>query len=307
MYSLQEVELALEHHDSRLSETLYKIERFAYSQGLTELADWSRQELDGYPLGFDVFGERTYRQVSVLWKDLYERIMHIQPDLVLTVSRLPLTISVGDLEGYSDKGIMLKNPRLIQTLNTISQTSIMGAEVAGTEIQSLLRRVRMEARQRLHSALPRVPNRSVVYASPDFANLVPDVDLVRILGQRWNEANSCFEVGAHLATVVLLGSILEGVLLSKVEQNPAQANASRSCPKDATSGRPLPFAAWTLQALIEVGHECGWLKKQYKNFSHVVRDYRNYVHPNKERQEGITFDAKMCRVVFEVVSAALGD
>jgi hypothetical protein len=104
--------------------------------------------------------------------------------------------------------------------------------------------------------------------------------------------------------VILLGSIIEGVLLSKVEMNPAQANKASSCPNDG-SGKPLPFTEWKLQNLIEVAHECGWLKKEYKDFSHVVRDYRNFVHPNKERKEGIVFDANICRVVWEVVSAAL--
>ena len=47
------------------------------------------------------------------------------------------------------------------------------------------------------------------------------------------------------------------------------------------------------------------LKRQFKDFSHVVRDYRNFIHPNKERQEGITFDAGTCKVVWEVVSASL--
>ncbi|MDQ3061621.1 MAG: hypothetical protein M3R14_02005, partial [Acidobacteriota bacterium] len=152
--------------------------------------------------------------------------------------------------------------------------------------------------------LPRVPTKKVSYPAPNFAKLVVDVGLVRVLSNRWTEANSAFESGAYLATVILLGSILEGVLLDKVEQNPIQANSSPKCPKDK-SGKPLAFKDWKLQSLIEVCHDCGWLKKEYKDFSHVVRDYRNFIHPNKERQERITFSEPICKVIWEVVSASL--
>jgi hypothetical protein len=47
------------------------------------------------------------------------------------------------------------------------------------------------------------------------------------------------------------------------------------------------------------------LKKEAKDFSHVVRDYRNFIHPNKELEEGINFKEPICKLVWEVVTVAL--
>ena len=182
--------------------------------------------------------------------------------------------------------------------------SELKANVSTEQIKSLLERIRKQARRKLHDALPRMPTRKTSYPAPNFAMLVSGIDLVRVLSNRWTEANLTFESGAYLATIILLGSILEGVLLDKIEQNPAQASGSPKSPKDK-SGKPLAFKDWKLQNLIEVCHDCGWLKKEYKDFSHVVRDYRNFIHPNKERQEGITFNEPICKVIWEVVSASL--
>src|SRR5437868_12140362 len=49
MYSLDEINEALEK--DKLSDALYKMERFAREHGLTDLAAWCSWELNGYPSG----------------------------------------------------------------------------------------------------------------------------------------------------------------------------------------------------------------------------------------------------------------
>jgi hypothetical protein len=229
--------------------------------------------------------------------------MAIPPQLAM-IQKLPVWIGVSELEEYIDNGFGYALPEFSELLNQLSNVPVGSAGISSDSVKGLLNRIRLEARARLHDNIPRIPKRRLLYPAPNFASLVTDAELARVLSNRWTEANLSFEAGAYLATVILLGSILEGVLLSKIEKNPAQANKASSCPKDRT-GKPLPISEWKLQNLIEVTHECGWLKKEYRDFSHVIRDYRNFVHPNKERKEGIIFDVNISRVVWEVVSAAL--
>lgn len=305
MYSLEEVNQSLENE--KISTSLYKLERFATSQGLTELANWSSNELNGYSNSKVKDEEKDiiekYRYVPVDWKNVWGRTVVIPPEFVF-LHKLTVWQGVIELEGYESEGFSLVIQQLIDAVNKISSVKVSKATISPEQTKSLFERIRIQARKNLHDYLPRVSTKKVVYPAPNFAKLVSDVDLVRVLSNRWTEANLTFEAGAYLSTVILLGSILEGVLLDKVEQNPAQASSSPKSPKDK-SGKPLPFKVWKLQSLIEVCHDCGWLKKEYKDFSHVVRDYRNFIHPNKERQEGITFSESICKVIWEVVSASL--
>jgi hypothetical protein len=300
MYSLDEINEALEK--DKLSDALYKMERFAREHGLTDLATWCSWELNGYPSGHGQ-EDIKHRTVGMQWRDIYGRPMVIPPEFSF-IQRVPVWIGVSELEGYVEEGFGYSLPELSKQLSQFSNVPVGSGGVAPDVVRGLLDRIRLQARSRLHDNIPRIPNRKLIYPAPNFASLGADAELARILSRRWTEANLSFESGAYLATMILLGSILEGVLLSKIEQNPAQSNSASSSPKDR-SGRPRPFSEWKLQNLIEVAHECGWLKKPYKDFSHVVRDYRNFIHPNKERQEGITFDVNTCKVVWEVVSAAL--
>jgi len=307
MYSLEEVNQSLE--SEKLSDALYKMERFSKSQGLTELENWCSYELEGYkdkPISDeeDKNISETYRNIAVEWKDIYSRPIIITDPKLVFIQKLPVWFGVLELEGFESEGLAIVEPDFIEMMNKLCTVSVSKATASSEQVKTLLGRIRKQARRRLHDALPRVVNRKIRYSVPNFAALVSDVDLARILSNRWTEANLTFESGAYLATVILLGSILEGVLLDKVEQNPAQANSSPKCPKDK-SGKPLAFKDWKLQNLIEVCHDCGWLKKEYKDFSHVVRDYRNFIHPNKERQERITFSEPICKVIWEVVSASL--
>ncbi len=71
------------------------------------------------------------------------------------------------------------------------------------------------------------------YVMPDFSKLTTDPIVAANLKMRWEEAQRCIAAQAYLATVLLLGSILEGVLIVVIQANPATANRSSKSPKDA--------------------------------------------------------------------------
>lgn len=150
------------------------------------------------------------------------------------------------------------------------------------------------------------PNGNYNLLRLDFNQIIPDENLSLVLNSRWNEIERCMNSEAFLSSIILMGSILEGVLLSVVENNPKEVNLSKSAPKDK-SGQILRFKNWTLNDLINVTHDCGWIGKDVKDFNDKLRDYRNLVHPRKQRDENFFPDEDTCSICLEVVRAALND
>jgi hypothetical protein len=177
-------------------------------------------------------------------------------------------------------------------------------QVEGLEL--VLSGVNPRIRERTATAVPPKPKEKPVEASPDFRRLVKDITLADILSFRWEEAQRCVRGGAHLSAVVMMGSILEGVLLHKVEQDPRTANQTKSCPKDR-SGSPKAIHEWGLSSLIDVAHEVGWLQGDVKRFSHALRESRNLVHPYVQRLQQDRPDQDTCSICWQVVRAAVAD
>src|SRR5262249_39110754 len=59
-----------------------------------------------------------------------------------------------------------------------------------------------------------------------------------ILNRRWNEAWSCFGVGALLASTVMMGAIPEALLLARINKQTDKSGvfSSKCAPKDKASG-----------------------------------------------------------------------
>jgi hypothetical protein len=64
------------------------------------------------------------------------------------------------------------------------------------------------------------------------------------------------------------------------------------------------FREWTLNDLIEVGHQCGWIEADVRDFAAALRDYRNLVHPWEQRERQVTADADTCAIAWGGASPA---
>jgi hypothetical protein len=113
---------------------------------------------------------------------------------------------------------------------------------------------------------------------PDFKVLVHDEVLATIFTERWMEAEMCVAGKACLAAVVMMGSLFEGVLLARVIANPQAASQSPEAPR-AKGDKLRQFHEWTLTDLINVAHSCGWLDMGADSFSHMLLNYKDYIHP----------------------------
>ena len=174
-------------------------------------------------------------------------------------------------------------------------------------IEVVLDGVRPRLREVQPGAPPPKPKARVHEPPPDFVRLGVEPRLAEISVGRWNEAQRCVDATVHLSAVIMMGSVLEGVLLSKAESNRSVVHQAKAAPKDKSSGQPKGLHDWSLSSLIDVAHEVGWLQGDVKRFSHSLRESRNMVHPYFHRTQSDDPDADTCSICWQVVRAAVAD
>ncbi len=145
------------------------------------------------------------------------------------------------------------------------------------------------------------------FPPPDFVKITGEEKLAEILNERWAEINRCLETDAHLAAIILMGGIIEAVIMAIVKRYPHKARECESAPLDR-DGKIKKIRDWTLNELIIIAHECGWIKSDAAEFSHLLRKYRNLVHPWEQlERDDDTPDKDSCSICWQVVRAALYD
>lgn len=132
-----------------------------------------------------------------------------------------------------------------------------------------------------------------------------DLNVINIIKLRLKEVETCIGNDASLASILLIGSIMEGILLGTALMYPQQYNQSPSAPKDKDTGRVRKFPEWTLNNFVDVSSEIGLLRQDVKKFSHVVRDFRNYIHPYEQMSSGFSPDKHTALICLQVLKAAI--
>lgn len=125
-----------------------------------------------------------------------------------------------------------------------------------------------------------------------------------VLEARMKEMKNCFKAESYLSVIFMAGSMLEGILLSMANQNPKAFNQSNLSPKNK-EGKVRPYHEWTLNDLISVAHNIGILKADVAKFSHVLRDFRNYIHPYQQMSERFYPDENTAKICMQVMKGAL--
>lgn len=141
---------------------------------------------------------------------------------------------------------------------------------------------------------------------PDFKVLNLEVGIADILERRWDEIQKCIDNEANLASVILMGSLLEGFLLGVMQRFPREANNAQYAPK-TKEGKVKKFPEWTLSEMIDVAHSIGCIELDVKKFSHALRDFRNIIHPYQQLAYKTFPDIDTCKISWLVVQAACND
>ncbi len=141
--------------------------------------------------------------------------------------------------------------------------------------------------------------------APDFSPLAGDQVMRDILTRRWHECSKCVKADAHLAAIVMMGGLLEALFVAWANKMPDKkplVNAT-SAPKDKTSGKTINYQEWMLDSYIKVGFELKWLTESAKTVADVLKEYRNYVHPEKERRHGVVLKLNDSSMFWQVTKA----
>ena len=129
-------------------------------------------------------------------------------------------------------------------------------------------------------------------APPDFSALASDAIMKAILERRWGESQRCLHARAPLAATVMMGGLLEALFVARANlmADKGALFRAKAAPWDAKRKKPLALTEWTLRPYIDVAAELGWISRPGKDIATVLRDYRNYVHPEKERSHGVALN-----------------
>jgi hypothetical protein len=153
-----------------------------------------------------------------------------------------------------------------------------------------------------------VPPRSSVPAPdtpPDFTALASDPVMKAILERRWDECQRCIRASAPLAATVMMGGLLEALFVARANllTNKSPLFRAKTAPQDGKTKKPLTLSEWTLRPFIDVGAELGWISRSGRDVAAVLRDYRNYIHPEKERSHGVRLDDQDSEMLWEVTKS----
>ena len=129
--------------------------------------------------------------------------------------------------------------------------------------------------------------------------------LTEILKTRILEAESNTSIGNSLSSIILIGSIMEGILLGVALKYPDAFNKCNSAPIDNITQKVKKFNNWTLNDFINSAYELRIINEDVKKFSHVVREFRNYIHPYQQLQSQFRPTKDTALICLQVLKALI--
>lgn len=154
---------------------------------------------------------------------------------------------------------------------------------------TLLLNLQHDVKNKMYSIEQQIEDefRSNNFYAPNFELLFKsDAKLQAIIKNRYINMTKNITHEAHLSAIIMMGSILEGLLFHILSKNPKDANTSKSTPKK--EGKPKPFKEWSLQEMISVADDLGWIQRTTSKFSFILREYRNFIHPREQLSQNIS-------------------
>jgi len=134
---------------------------------------------------------------------------------------------------------------------------------------------------------------------PDLSFLT-STDLRTIIERDYEEVQKTMVAGAHKATVVMCGSIMEALLLDALSKDEPKARGSSKAPAS-------PVKKWRLETLIDVAIDLGIIGPGADKLSHSIRQYRNLIHPSVEVRSRLKAENEEARIAIEVLRMIIRD
>ena len=140
----------------------------------------------------------------------------------------------------------------------------------------------------------------------DISGLGLSPELESVVQLRIDEIHKTENAEAALSSIFLAGSTLEGVLLNTATLYSYEFVSANASPKDK-NGKVKPLPEWGLSGFIDTAYELGFIGLDVQKFSHVLRDFRNYIHPYQQAQSQFDPDSHTSEICAQVLKAAVAD
>src|SRR3990172_9869490 len=128
---------------------------------------------------------------------------------------------------------------------------------------------------------------STAFPSCSF-DFVSDELLRAILDSHYHQAKTAWEAGSWGGSIVLLGSVAEGILTWRLLQTDVEQTAYVHY-KQSNSGKAkadLKIEQWNLSDLIDVAKKLKLLGQTAEQAACAVKDFRNLIHPYNLIRQG---------------------
>jgi hypothetical protein len=150
---------------------------------------------------------------------------------------------------------------------------------------------------------------STTYSAPPdmerrLRELISDPDTADVLYGRLRETEICAANGAFTFAIIGLGSFVEGLLQAVLEEHDQEI--SQRGFRDGKGGQ-LPQFKIGLQLLLQAARRGNWIQLDAADFMDNVREYRNYVHPYKQKTQQVAFDQDSVMLCWAPVRAIIND
>lgn len=131
-------------------------------------------------------------------------------------------------------------------------------------------------------------------------------DVLRVILERdYEELVQLLKINATKSTIVLSGSILEGILVAILSS--VKDDALLEYKKQFPKKREMSLERWALYDLTCVAAGLKIIKPDTQKTSDFVRNYRNIVHPSVEIRENSTVDDELALVIVTLLKRVLRD
>jgi hypothetical protein len=145
---------------------------------------------------------------------------------------------------------------------------------------------------------------SVDFGEIDLSKIKIEDSILSILTSRITELQIIIQNAAPLSSIIMMGSILEGLFLAIASKYPKEYNISSSSPKDK-EGNTRKFYEWTLNDFINVTYEIGGIKEDVHKFASSLRYFRNYIHPYQQMSTGFIPTEDTVKICYQVLKATI--
>ncbi len=172
--------------------------------------------------------------------------------------------------------------------NKVAWCARLPEEIADYLDEDAVRKyIREEATQYYDPSYPVLEKDKYFYKLNEAKRIVSEFDFIsndslkELLAMDWAEVQEVHKVKGRKSCVILCGGVLEGMLLDVLQRVEEQAGEGY---QELKRGNKKNIE-WSLYNLVEVARKLGYLEENTVSLSHVLREWRNLVHPAKQLRD----------------------